>query len=100
MARWARGVSEGSFIFKLYRVGDGTEPCGTPACIFRSVEISPSTESLSFLSERNELISLILLAESCKPFMTNRGTHVVSKDFSISMNTVAVQKLLLKFKVA
>jgi hypothetical protein len=40
----------------LYNVGDRTEPCGTPACISLGVDISPSTETLNFLCERNELM--------------------------------------------
>jgi hypothetical protein len=30
-------------------LGDRTEPCGTPACIFLGMDISPSTETLNFL---------------------------------------------------
>jgi hypothetical protein len=46
-------------MYKLYSVGDRTEPCGTPACMYLGVDISPSTETLNFLCERNTLISLI-----------------------------------------
>jgi hypothetical protein len=40
-------------MYKLYSVGDRTEPCGTPACIYLGVDISPSTETLNFRCERN-----------------------------------------------
>jgi hypothetical protein len=43
----------------LHRTG----PCGTSAFISLGVDISPSTETLNFLCERNELISLIRLVE-------------------------------------
>jgi hypothetical protein len=48
-----------SLMYKLYRVGDRTEPCDIRACMYLGVDISPSTETLKFLCERNELISLI-----------------------------------------
>jgi hypothetical protein len=43
------GVWGVSFIYTLYNVGDRTEPCGIPACMSLSVDISPSTETLNFL---------------------------------------------------
>jgi hypothetical protein len=49
----------------LYRVGDRKEPCGTLACISLGVDISPSTETLNFCCERNDLIILIKLVENC-----------------------------------
>jgi hypothetical protein len=75
----------------LYNVEDRTEPCGTPACISLSVDISPSTELMSFtkLIENFNLDNLY-----SKP-----GCHVVSKAFSISKNTSAVDILLLKLRV-
>jgi hypothetical protein len=48
-------------MYKLYSVGDRTESCGTPTCIYLRVDISPSTDSLNFRSLRNELINLITL---------------------------------------
>jgi hypothetical protein len=63
-AKFTPGVWGVSFIYKLYRVGDRTEPCGTPACMYRGVDSSPSTETLN-CRERNELISLINLFENC-----------------------------------
>jgi hypothetical protein len=45
-------------MYKLYSVGDRTEPCGTRAFISLGVDISPSTETLNFLCERNELVQL------------------------------------------
>jgi hypothetical protein len=59
MNSWSLG---GSFTYILYRVGDRTEPYGTPACISLGVDILPSTETLNFLYERKELISWINLA--------------------------------------
>jgi hypothetical protein len=52
-------------MYKLYRVEDRMEPCGTPACMYLGVDISPPTETLKFLCERNELISLMKSVESC-----------------------------------
>jgi hypothetical protein len=52
-------------MYKLYKVGDMTEPYGTPACMYLGVDISPSTETRNFLCERNEPISLIKLIEKC-----------------------------------
>jgi hypothetical protein len=43
---------------------DSAEPCGTSACISLGGDISPSTETLNFLFERNELISLIIPIEN------------------------------------
>jgi hypothetical protein len=63
-ARWTPRLWGASFIYKLYRVGDRTEPCSTPDCISLVVDISPSTEILTFLFERNELISLIKMVEN------------------------------------
>jgi hypothetical protein len=48
-------------MYKLYNVGDRTEPCGIPAFILLGVDISPSIETLNFLWGRNKLISLIKL---------------------------------------
>jgi hypothetical protein len=44
-----------SFIYKLYKVGDRMEPCGTLACIPLNADISPSTETLNFQFERNKI---------------------------------------------
>jgi hypothetical protein len=52
-------------MYKLYRVGDRTEPCGTPACMYLGVDIAPCTKILNFRCERNEPISLIKLIENC-----------------------------------
>jgi hypothetical protein len=51
-------------MYRLKRVGEGTEPCGTPTCITLGVDISPSTETLNFIFDRKELISLIKLIEN------------------------------------
>jgi hypothetical protein len=70
-------------MYKLYKVVYRTEPCGTPACISLGVDISPSTETLNFPSERMELISLIKLVEKCNfdNLYSKPGYHVVSKVF-------------------
>jgi hypothetical protein len=52
-------------MYKLYRVEDRKEPCGTPDCMYLGVDISPSTETLNFRCERNEPISLIQLVNNC-----------------------------------
>jgi hypothetical protein len=85
----------------LYKVGDRTEPCGSPACISLAVDISPSIETLNFRRERNELMSLIKLVgnSSSDNLYSKPGCHVVSKAFSISKNTAAVDILLLKLSV-
>jgi hypothetical protein len=86
----------------LYNVGDRTEPCGTPACISLGVDISPSTKTLNFLSERKELISWIKLVENSNfdIFYSNPECHEVSNVFSMSENTAAIHILLLKLRVA
>jgi hypothetical protein len=38
-------------MYKLYRVGDRTELCGTPACMYLGMDISPSTETLNCLAK-------------------------------------------------
>jgi hypothetical protein len=40
------------------------EPCDTPAYIHLGVDISPSTETLNFRCNTNELMSLIILVEN------------------------------------
>jgi hypothetical protein len=51
-------------MYKLSKVGDRTELCGTHAGIYLGADISPSTQNLNFCSIRNELISLITLVEN------------------------------------
>jgi hypothetical protein len=51
-------------MYRLYRVGDRTEPCCTPACISRGVGSSPSTIT-EFSVGKGELISLTKLDEKC-----------------------------------
>jgi hypothetical protein len=87
-------------MYRLYRIGDRTEPCGTPACISRSVDSSSSTITLNFLLEKNELISSIKLDEKCNSdnLFSNPESHVVSNSFLISKKTAAVD-VLLKFQV-
>jgi hypothetical protein len=79
----------------LYRVGARMEPCGTSACTFRDVDSSPSAVTLNFIMDRNELISFMKLAENCNfdNFYSKPGCHVVSKAFSMSENTAAVDIL-------
>jgi hypothetical protein len=85
----------------MYRVGDRTEPCGTPAFMYLGVDIFPSTETLNFLCERNDPTSLMKLVENCNldNLWSKPGCHVVSKAFSISKNTAAVDILLFKCRV-
>jgi hypothetical protein len=62
-----------------------------PAFISLGVDISPSTETLNFLCERNEVISLIIIRSVENSIVDNLyskpGCHNV---FSISKNTAAV----------
>jgi hypothetical protein len=79
-------------MYILKRVGERTEPCGTPACITLGIDNSPSTETLNFLYERKELISLIKLVKSSNldSLYSKPECHVVSKAFSVSKNTAAL----------
>jgi hypothetical protein len=88
-------------MYKLYSVMDKTETCDTPALTSLGVYILPSTETLNFHSERNLLINLIrFLENSIVDNLYNKsGFHKVSKAFSMSRNTVAVDILLLKLRV-
>jgi hypothetical protein len=89
-------------LYILYNVGGRTESYGTPDCIFLSVGISPSTETLNFLWERKEPISLIRLIENFNSnnLYSKPRCHVISKDFfSLTKTITAVDMLLLKFKV-
>jgi hypothetical protein len=82
----------GGIIYILYNVGNRPEPCGTLAYISLGVEILPSTETLNFLWEQKELISLSRLIEhfSLDNLHSKIMFHVASKAFSISKNTAAV----------
>jgi len=81
----------------VYRVGARTKSCGSPACISRDVNISPSTVTLNVLLERNELIRWIMAAGKChlESSYDRPGCHAVSEDFSISKKTAAVDTPLL-----
>jgi hypothetical protein len=100
-AKWPPCVWGASFMYMLKRVGDRTEPCGTPACISLGVDISPSTETLNFHSERKEPIRWITLVENSNfdNLYSRPECHVVSKAFSMCKNTTAVDILLLKLRV-
>jgi len=65
------------------------------------MDISPSTVTLNFLLERNELISLIMLAEKCnlKSLRNRSACQTVSKAFSMSENIAAIEILFLKYRV-
>jgi hypothetical protein len=54
-----------SCMYKVYRVRYRKEPCGTFACISQGVGISPSTETLNFLFEIKDPVSLIMLTGNC-----------------------------------
>jgi hypothetical protein len=90
-----------SFKNILKRVGDRNEPCGTSACITLGVDISPSTETLNFLRQRKEPISLIKLVENSNLdyFYSKRDCHVISKTFSMSKNTAVIGIIMLKLRV-
>jgi hypothetical protein len=82
------------------RTRDGTGPCVTPACISLGTDVMPSTETVNFLFERHELISFTELVEisSFDCLYSKLWCHVVSRAFSISKNTAAVD-MLLEFSV-
>jgi hypothetical protein len=63
-----------------------------PCLYFRGLDSSPSTANLNFLLERNELISLIMLADKCNldNLYNKPGYRVVSKACSIPKKTAAV----------
>jgi hypothetical protein len=73
----------GSFIYKSYRVGCRAEPYGTVACILLVIDISPSTQIPNFMSERNELMNLIMLAQNCnwENLYNKPASHVGSRVF-------------------
>jgi hypothetical protein len=76
-----------SFTYKLYRVGGGTEPCGTPAYISWGVGILPSTETLNFLVR----IKFDYAFEICKlDNLYKPGSMWYQGLFSISTNTAVV----------
>jgi hypothetical protein len=77
------------------------EPCGTPASIYLGVDNSPSTETLNFLLDKKELITLIKLAKNSNLYnlYSKPVCHVVSKDSLTSKNTAAVGILSLKLRV-
>lgn len=74
-------------------MGDRMETLGNPACISLGLQILPSTETFTFLSERRELISLIILVEHFNlcDLHNKSDSYVVSIAFSISKNTAVVQ---------
>jgi hypothetical protein len=84
-----------------YSVCASTELCGIPALISLGVDNSPSTETLNFLLVRYKLMSFIKFVGNCNfDILYGRPEcHVVSKAFSMSKNTAAVDILLLKFRV-
>jgi hypothetical protein len=98
LTAWVCGVS---LIYRLYTVCAGTESCGIPACISLGVDSSPSTKTLNILSDRYQLMNRIKFTGKCKfdSLYSKPGCHVVSKAFSVSKNTAAVDTLLLKFRV-
>jgi hypothetical protein len=83
------------YIYGLCDIGARTQPWGTSAIIFLGVENSPSNKKLNFLSVRKEAISLMSLVENYKSYNLYRRPecHVVSKAFSISKKTAAVEIL-------
>jgi hypothetical protein len=90
-----------SFIYVLYKVGDRTEPRGTPARISLGVDISPSTETLNLHYERKELMNFMKLVENSNldNLYSKPECHVVSKAFSMFKNTMVADVLLLKLRV-
>jgi hypothetical protein len=83
-------------MYKLYNVGDKTEPCGNPAGIYLDIDISPSIETLNSHCKRNALINLITWVENSNldNLYSKPWHHVVSKAFAISMNTAAIHVIV------
>jgi hypothetical protein len=73
-------------MYKLYDVGDRTEPSGTPSCISLGVDNSPSTETLNLRCDRKDPISLVKLFENSNfdNLHSNPEFHVVLEAFSMS----------------
>jgi len=82
----------GNNIRRNYKCGVRTEPCNAPACVSVGVKISPLTETLKFLFERKDVISLNIMNEkfNFSNLFYNLRCHVASQDFSISKNTAAI----------
>jgi hypothetical protein len=61
----------------------------------------PFTKTLSFHCERKELMSLLKLVKNpnLSKLYSKPGCHMVSKAFSMSKNTMAIDILLLKLRV-
>jgi hypothetical protein len=74
---------------------------GAPLLITLGVDISPSTETPTLVCERKELMSLIKLVENSNldKIHSKPECHMLSKAFSISKNTAAVDIALLKLRV-
>jgi hypothetical protein len=89
--------------YRLYNVGDRPESCGNPGHISVGIDISPLTETLNFLWERKELTSFtsirLIGSFNSNNLCSKLMCRVVSKAFSVSKNTGAVDTILLKFKV-
>jgi hypothetical protein len=94
-ARWTPGFG-GVIYIQAIQCSGQKEPCGTSVCISFGVDNSP----LNFLLDRFESISLIKLVENYNfdNLYSKPMCHVVSKAFSMSNNTAAVD-ILLKFRV-
>jgi hypothetical protein len=99
-ARCIPGAAWASCMYKLYSTVARTEPCGTPEPTFLGDESLPSTETFNFLLVKKEAINLMRLIENCNSdsLYSRPHCHVMSKAFSISKNTAAVDILLLKFR--
>jgi uncharacterized Zn-finger protein len=89
------------YIYMLFIILARAKPRGTPTTVSLGVENSPSTKTSHFLSVRKEAITLIRLVENSDydDLYSSPQCHVVSKAFSMSKNTAAIDILLLKFRV-
>jgi hypothetical protein len=70
------------------------------SCHMQCCCISPSTDTLNCLLVKKEAISLMRFIGNCNSdsLYSRPGCHIVSKSFSMPMNTAAIDILLLKFR--
>jgi hypothetical protein len=90
-----------SFMYKVNRLGDKTEHCGTLACISLGLDISPSIKTLNLRCERKDRIGLVKLFENANfdNLYSNPECHAISRSFSMCKNTASVDILWLKLRV-
>jgi hypothetical protein len=97
-ARLVPGAAGASFVYRLYSTGARTEPWGTPAYIFLAEKFAVYQDFKFSVSEKRRWgLSKILILTIYT--YSRSECYVMSKAFSISKNTAAVDISLLKFRV-